>query len=94
MPAKRSAMRKIKEVLRLKFEAKLSHERIAAATGMSKGAVTNYVQRAVQKGLGWPLPEELDEARLEALLFRQARRASTTRSRTLPMSTRSSSAKA
>ena len=45
-------MRKIREVLRLKFEAKFSHERIAAATGLSKGAVTNYVQRAVQKGLG------------------------------------------
>jgi hypothetical protein len=29
---RRSAMRKIKDVLRLKFEAKLSHERIAAAT--------------------------------------------------------------
>jgi predicted DNA-binding protein (UPF0251 family) len=43
MPAKRSAMLKIKEVLRLKFEVKLSHEKIAAATGMSKGAVTNTV---------------------------------------------------
>ena len=72
MPAKRSAMRKIKEVLRLKFEAKLSHEKIAAATGMSKGAVTNAVQRAVRQGLGWPLPDELDEARLEALLYRIA----------------------
>src|ERR1022692_2217408 len=72
MPAQRSAMRKIKEVLRLKFEAKLSHERIAAASGVSKGTVTNFVQRAVQKGLGWPLPEDLDEAGLEALLFRQA----------------------
>ena len=38
MPAKRSAMRKIKEILRLKFEAKLSHERIATVTGASKGA--------------------------------------------------------
>ncbi len=65
-------MRKIKEVLRLKFEAKLSHERIAAATGVSKGAVSNYVQRAIQKGLSWPLPDELDESALEALLFRQA----------------------
>jgi transposase len=64
-------MRKIKEVLRLKFEAQLSHQRIAAATGLSKGAVTNYVQRAVHKGLSWPLPEELDEAALEALLFKQ-----------------------
>ncbi len=33
------AMRKIKDVLRLKFEAKLSHERIAAATGISKWTV-------------------------------------------------------
>ncbi len=75
MPAKRSAMRKIKEVLRLKFEAKLSHEKIAAATGMSKGAVTNALQRALQRalqqGLGWPLPAELDEAGLEALMYRK-----------------------
>src|SRR5882672_1120162 len=71
VPAKRSAMRKINEILRLKFEAKLSHERIAAATGASKGAVSNYVQRAVQKGLSWPLPADLDESGLEGLLFRQ-----------------------
>lgn len=32
MPANRKTMRKIKEVIRLKFEADLSHERIAAAT--------------------------------------------------------------
>ena len=72
MSAQRSAMRKIKEVLRLKFEAKLSHERIAAATRLSKGTVSNFVQRAIQKGLGWPLPEDLDEMGLEALLFHQA----------------------
>jgi transposase len=49
-----------------------SHERIAAATGVSKGAVSNYVQRAIQKSLSWPLPDDLDESALEALLFRQA----------------------
>ena len=32
MPTKRKAMRQIKEVLRLKFEAKLNHERIAACS--------------------------------------------------------------
>lgn len=69
MPAKRKATRKIKEVLRLKFEAGLSHERIAAAVGVSKGAVTKYVQRAVAAGLGWPLAPERDDAALEALLF-------------------------
>jgi transposase len=65
-------MRKIRDVLRLKFEVQLSHEKIAAATGMSKGAVTNAVQRAVQKELGWPLPGDLDDSRLEALLYTQA----------------------
>ena len=72
MPAKRSAMRKIREVLRLKFEARLSHERIAGVTGISKGAVTKYVQRAQEKGLGWPLPADLDDSRLERLMFHKA----------------------
>lgn len=72
MPARRGAMRKIIDVLRLKFEAGLSHERIAAATKISKGAVTKYVQRARDAGLGWPLPPEMDDARLEALLFPHA----------------------
>ena len=67
-------MRKIKDVLRLKLEARLSHERIAAATGVSKGAVSNYVRRAVEKKLGWPLPEDLDDAGLERLLFPQPTR--------------------
>ena len=72
MPASRRAMRKIVDVLRLKFETGLSHERIAAATKVSKGAVTKYVQRARDAGLGWPLPPDMDEARLEALLFPHA----------------------
>jgi transposase len=62
-------MRKIKEVLRLKFEAGLSHERIAAATGLSKGAVAKYLRRALAAGVAWRLVPEIDEARLESLLF-------------------------
>jgi transposase len=46
-------------------------KRIAAATGVSKGAVSNYVQRAIQTPLRWPLPENLDDAALERLLFPQ-----------------------
>jgi transposase len=65
-------MRKIIEVLRLKFEARLSHERIAAATRISKGAVTKYLCRAHEAGLAWPLPAEMHEAQLEALLFPHA----------------------
>ena len=60
-------MKKIIEVLRLKYEAKLSHEKIARACGLSKGAVSNYVSLARAKSLTWPLPDGIDEARLEAL---------------------------
>ena len=62
-------MKKIIEVLRLKHEAKLSHEKIAQACQLSKGVVSKYLSLAQAKGLGWPLPEDTDEAALEALLF-------------------------
>jgi len=62
-------MRKITEVLRLKFEAKISHEKIGRAVGLSKGAVNKYVSLAQAQGLSWPLPEGLDEAALEARLY-------------------------
>ena len=39
---------------------------------MSKGAVTSTVQRAAEKGLSWPLPADLDDGRLEAMLYCQA----------------------
>ena len=69
MPATRIPMKKIIEVLRLKYEAKLSHEKIARACGLSKGAVSKYVSLITAKEIRWPLPEDVDEARLEALLF-------------------------
>lgn len=69
MPNKRIPMKKIIEVLRLKHEAKLSHQKIARACGLSKGAVSKYVSLAAAHGITWPLPEGVDEARLEAQLF-------------------------
>ncbi len=69
MPAARIFMRQIIEVLRLKYEAGLSHERIARACGLSKGVVGKYVSLATAQGITWPLPEGTDEARLEAQLF-------------------------
>jgi transcriptional regulator with XRE-family HTH domain len=62
-------MRQIIEVLRLKYEAKLSHEKIARACGLSKGAVSKYVSLTQAKGITWPLPKGMDEVALEALLF-------------------------
>ena len=62
-------MRKITEILRLKFEAKLSHAQIARAVGLSKGAVGKSVSLAQANGLSWPLPAGMDEAALQALLY-------------------------
>ena len=71
MPARRLLMRKIREVLRLKHEHGLSHRAIAQACAMGVGTVTLYLRRTAQSGLGWPLPAELDDAALEARLFRR-----------------------
>lgn len=62
-------MRHIIDILRLKYEAKLSNEKIARACGVSKGVVCKYLQLAGARGLIWPLPEGTDEAQLERLLF-------------------------
>lgn len=62
-------MRKIKEVLRLKWERGLSNRQVAAACGISRPTVSEYLRRMSEAGLSWPLPVDLDEARLEQLLF-------------------------
>ena len=62
-------MRKIKDVLRLKLDAKLSHEQIAAALRISKGVVAKYAGLAAAAGLDWSTVNPLDEAELERRLF-------------------------
>jgi transposase len=62
-------MRKIKEVLRLHHEASLSRRGIAQALNVSYGSVVNYLNRAQQAKLSWPLPEDMDERTLGRLLF-------------------------
>ncbi len=70
MPNRRITMRQLTDILRLKYEARLSHAKIAAALGLSKGVVSKYVSLAEAKGVAaWPPPEGMDEAALERLLF-------------------------
>jgi transposase len=69
MPTERLSMRKIRDVLRMKFDAGLSQRAIARSLSLSNGAVHGYLQRARVAGLGWPLPEGLDDTGLEQLLF-------------------------
>ena len=62
-------MRKIREILRLKYEQGLSHREIAQACAIGAGTVSRYLRKTTARGVGWPLPAELDDAALEADLF-------------------------
>ena len=69
MPAARLAMRKIREVLRLHHACGLSKRKIAPLVGIGPTAVGDYLRRARGAGLGWPLPDGLDDEALERRLF-------------------------
>lgn len=62
-------MRKIKEILRLHFEQKLGQRQIARSVNISQSTVHEYLARAKEAGIRWPLGQEWDEARLESALF-------------------------
>jgi len=64
-------MRQIGEVLRLAAQH-LSYDQIAQSVGISRTSVHNYLKRAQQAGLSWPLPEHLDDAAAEARLFQRS----------------------
>lgn len=69
MPAERTSMRTIKEVLRLKFDGHLSLRQIARSLNIGLGTVSLHINRAKAAGLSWPLPTDLDDSGLERLLF-------------------------
>lgn len=62
-------MRKIREVLRLRCEHKMTAREASAACGLSCTSVLEYGYRAKAANLSWPLPEGLSDEALEALLF-------------------------
>ena len=62
-------MRKIKEVLRLRFELGFGQRQIARSCRMGLSTVREYLERAVTAQVGWPLPEGWGEEELEAKLF-------------------------
>ena len=82
MAATRLLMRRLREILRLKYEAGRTHRAIAQACTVGLGTVSAVLARASAAGLTWPLPEGLDDATLEARLF--ARPANPALDRTVP----------
>lgn len=72
MPRPRSAMRKIREVLRLTLGEGLSRRRAAVSSGLPYTTTTDCLARALAAGLSWPLPEGMDDQELETRLYRRA----------------------
>jgi transposase len=62
-------MRRIREVLRYHFEAKMSQSQIAGAMKLARSTVWDYLRRAVEAGVDWHHAQTLDDAGLERLLF-------------------------
>jgi transposase len=65
-------MRKLREVLRLRYELKLGYQQIGRSCGIAVSSVHKYLKRAEAAGVNWPLPEGWGEAQLEAALFPEA----------------------
>jgi transposase len=63
------SMRKIEEILRLKYQVGLSHRAIAKSCAVSTSTVSEYVTHAKAAGLNWPLPDGISDEQLETLLF-------------------------
>ncbi len=62
-------MRKIKEVLRLKYECRSSEREIARSCQISRSTVADYLRRASAAGINWTEATKLTEVDLERCLF-------------------------
>ncbi len=73
MSQKRLSMRKVKEVLRLRFELGLDHRQIARSCRISHVTVGKYLSRFAATGLNWPLPADMDDGELVRRLHANAK---------------------
>ncbi len=80
MARERLSMRKVREILRLKFDRKLSDRKISKSCSVSRSTVADYLERFKASGLSWPLSETINDSELDAQLFPQAKGAGCKRS--------------
>jgi transposase len=65
-------MRRVREILRYRFEQGLGHKSIAVRVGTAPSTVRETLRRAAVAGLSWPLGDDFSDAVLEAALYRAA----------------------
>ena len=85
MPTPRMSMRKLKEVLRLKWACGLTHRQISRAIGISVGAVSKFAAQASQAGLDWAAAEAMSDDELDARLRPAATNAAATTTRRIEL---------
>ena len=69
MARRRLSMRKVKQILRLKFELAMSNRAISRACNVGRETVRDYLIRFQSCGLRWAEVAQMDEASVEKLLF-------------------------
>ena len=74
-------MRKIKEVLRLRFGLGLQQDQIARSCSIGQATVHRYLERAAAVDLTWPLAEDCDLAFVDHVDAGRIRRAFATHGR-------------
>ena len=78
MPTESISMRKLKEILRLKYQANLSNRKISKSLSISASTISTYLTRAKSIGISsWPLSDEWSDAVLSKQ-FLQTKRTATT----------------
>jgi len=83
MTQERLTLRKIKEILRLKYELGLSNRAIAGACKISNSTVGEYLKRAETTGVSWPLGE-IGEEELYQKLFPEKKKVHIEREYSMP----------
>jgi transposase len=80
------SMRKIREILRLRYDVGLRQDQIARSCNIGQATVHRYLERFAATELKWPLTEDCDETQLERLLFatRRGRPAGPVKDRAAP----------
>src|SRR3954452_11012466 len=75
MPTQRLSMRRIKQLLTMRFGAGASTREIARELGIAPSTVREYLGRAAAAGIGWPLAADITDesllARLNSLEMRR-----------------------
>jgi len=69
MSKKRITMRNLRELLRLRYDGKLSIRQIRSSTKVSVGKIQSVLKRFDELQLGWPLPADMDDQRLAGLFY-------------------------